>query len=137
MFNLFKQHHENLTDRDLLLQILENQHLIISQNFKIMSAATDLQALVDQLTASQTAMKASLDSIKSGVATIVANIPAGGMTADEVTALKASLTTALATEQANASEASDDAAAVAAAQPAAPAPAAPPTDGSAAPAATN
>lgn len=129
MFNFLKEHHDGHTDRELLLNILENQHLIISQNFKLMSAATDLQTLVDQLTASQTAMKASLDSIKSGVATIVAGVPDGGMTADEVAALKTSLTAALATEQANASEASDDAAAVSAAQPVAPAPA-PATDGS-------
>lgn len=121
MFNFLKEHHDGHTDRELLLNILENQHLIISQNFKLMSAATDLQALVDQLVASQTASKTSLDAIKTGVATIVASIPAGGMTADEVTALKASLTAAVATEQANASEASADAAAVEAAQPAAPA----------------
>jgi hypothetical protein len=121
MLDFLKKHHEGQSDHDLLLHILENQHLIISQNFKIMSAATDLQTLVDQLTASQAALKTSLDSIQSGVSTIVAGIPAGGMTADEVTALKASLTAALATEQANASEASADAAAVAAAQPVAPA----------------
>lgn len=90
-------------------------------------AAVDLQTLVDQLKASQAATKTSLDSIKAGVATIVAGIPEGGMTADEVAALKASLTDALTTEQANAGEASDDAAAVAAAQPA---PATPSTGGS-------
>lgn len=128
MFSLFKEHHDQYSDRELLLQVLENQHLIISQNFKIMSqAAVDLQTLVDQLKASQAATKTSLDSIKAGVATIVAGIPEGGMTADEVAALKASLTDALTTEQANAGEASDDAAAVAAAQPA---PATPSTGGS-------
>lgn len=90
-----------------------------------MSAATDLQTLVDQLTANQAGLKTSLDSIKAGVATIVAGIPdAGGMTADEVAVLKANLTAAVAAESANASEASDDAAAVAAAQPVA----TPPTD---------
>lgn len=94
-----------------------------------MSAATDLQTLVDQLVASQTALKGSLDAIKTGVGTIISGLPAGGMTADEVAALKTSLTAALGTEQANASEAADDAAAVAAAQPAQPAPA-PPADGS-------
>src|SRR5579872_6968827 len=117
MLDFLKKHHEDYSDRDLLLTIIENQHLIISQNFKLMSAATDLQTLVDQLTASQAAIKTSLDTVKSGVATIVAGIPAGGMTADEVTALKASLTAALATKQANATEAQADAAAVAAAQP--------------------
>lgn len=87
-----------------------------------MSDAQDLQALVDQLTAGQTAIKASLDTIKTGVGTIVAGLPpTGGLTEDEVTALKASLTTAIAGENANVQEASDDAAAVAAAQPAAPA----------------
>lgn len=96
-------------------------HFLNSKINNLMSAATDLQTLVDQLTASQAGLKTSLDTIKTGVATIVAGIPAGGMTADEVAALKTSLTTALTTEQANASEASDDAAAVSAAQPAAPA----------------
>lgn len=72
-----------------------------------MSAATELQTLIGQL-------KGSLDSIKIGVAAIVAGLPAeGGLTADEVTALKASLTDAVA-------EAAEDAAAVAAAQPATP-----------------
>jgi hypothetical protein len=117
MFEFIKRTHSHLSDRDLLLTIVENQHLIISQNSKIMSAATDLQTLVDQLTAAQAQNKTSLDAIKTGVATIVANIPEGGMSADEVTALKASLTAALATETANAQEASDDAAAIAAAQP--------------------
>lgn len=127
---------ENLgkPDRDLLHQILANQHFIISQNSKIMSAATDLQALVDQLTGSQAtlktaldAQKASLDSIKSSIGIIVDGLPKGGMTADEVEALKTSITTALGTEQANATEAadnaadaSDDAAALTAALPAAP-----------------
>lgn len=42
---------------------------------KLMNAAADLGALVDQLTESQASLKTSLDSIKTGVATIVANIP--------------------------------------------------------------
>lgn len=73
----------------------------------IMNVAQYLQALV-------TSMKGSLDTIKSGVAAIAAKLPAdGGMTADEVAALKASLQDAV-------TEAADDAAAVAALQPAAP-----------------
>lgn len=124
MLNFLKKHHEEDSDRDLLLTIIQNQHLIISQNFKLMTqAAQDLEVLVDQLTASQTSLKASLDSIKAGVATIVAGIPDGGMTADEVAALKTKLTAAVATEQSNAGEAADDANAVSAAQPA------PPSDG--------
>lgn len=114
IFNEYADH----SDRALLLKIIENQHIMIgkmtlefhflnSKIEKIMSAADDLQALVASL-------KGSLDSIKTGVATIVAGLPAaGGLTADEVAALKASLTDA-------AGEASDDAAAVAAAQPAPP-----------------
>lgn len=131
MFEFLKRHHDQQkhTDRDLLITIIENQHLIIAQNFKIMSqAAVDLQALVDQMKASQTQTKASLDSIKAGVATIVAGLPDGGLTADEVAALKASLTDVAATEVANASEAADDAAAVAAAQPAPPATDEPPVE---------
>lgn len=53
----------------------------------------------------------------------MAGIPDGGMTADEVAALKTKLTAAVATEQSNAGEAADDANAVSAAQPA------PPSDG--------
>lgn len=72
-----------------------------------MSAATDLQTLVAQL-------KGNLDTIKTGVATIVAGLPAeGGLTADEVAALKLSLQDAVA-------ESAEDAAAVTAAQPQAP-----------------
>lgn len=134
MFNFIKEHHAGKSVEDLLLTIIENQHLLISQNFKIMSAATDLQTLVDQLTVSQVNLKASLDSIKAGIATIVSGIPEGGMSADEVAALKTSLTNALATEQSNASEASDDAAAVAAAQPVPPAQPATPAAGDTAPA---
>jgi hypothetical protein len=119
MFN--REHHEQFSEKELALLTLENQFLILQKLEKMSEAAQELQALVDQLTAGQAALKTSLDSIKAGVATIVAGIPAGGMTADEVTALKASLTAAVTTEQANASEASEDAAAVAAAQPAPPA----------------
>lgn len=87
-----------------------------------MSAAEDLQALVARLTASQASLKTSLDTVKTGVATIVAGLPAsGGLTADEVAALKASLTAAADTEDANAAEGVEDAAAVSAAQPAPPA----------------
>lgn len=123
---------ENLdkSDRDILHQLLANQHLIISQNVKIMSAAEDLQALVTRLTTSQASLKTSLDSLKTGIATIVGNLPpTGGMTADEVAALKLSLSNAADTEDANAAEGADDAAAVAAAQPAAPV-VTPPADGS-------
>jgi peptidoglycan hydrolase CwlO-like protein len=121
MFDTMKQRHSHLSDRDLLITILVNQYYLTQKLENIMSAAEDLQALVAKLTASQAGLKTSLDSIKTGVATIVAGLPAtGGMTADEVTALKASLSAAVDTETANAAEASDDAAAVAAAQPAAP-----------------
>jgi peptidoglycan hydrolase CwlO-like protein len=93
------------------------------QNRKIMSSAEDLQALVARLTTSQASLKTSLDSVKAGVATIVAGLPAtGGLTADEVAALKLSLSAAADTEDANAAEGAEDAAVVAAAQPAAPAP---------------
>lgn len=120
MLDIIFKMHGHLSDRDLLYTILANQLSNDQKLEKIMSAATDLQALVDQLTASQAGLKTSLDTIKTGVATIVAGIPEGGMTADEVAALKAKITSALATEQANASEAADDAAAVTSAQPAAP-----------------
>lgn len=108
---------ENLdkSDREFLHQAF---HFLNNKIDKIMSAAEDLQALVARLTASQASLKTSLDSIKAGIGTIVAGLPAtGGLTADEVASLKASLTTAADTEDANAAEGTEDAAAVAAAQP--------------------
>lgn len=121
MLDIIIRENEDKTDRHLLYKILENQHFIISQNSKIMSAAEDLQALVARLTTSQAGLKTSLDTVKSGIATIVAGLPAtGGLNADEVAALKASLTAAVDAEDANAAEGAEDAAAVSAAQPAAP-----------------
>lgn len=120
------------TIRHLLLKILVNQHFLNIKLDTIMSAAEDLQAMVAKLKASQATMKTALDSqkvsldaVKTGIAAILAGLPAtGGMTADEVTALKASLADALSTEDANtaeatdnATEASDEATAVSAAQP--------------------
>lgn len=120
MDKFIREEHSYRVDRELLYIIAERQDFLYTKIAIFMSqAATDLQALVDQLTTGQAQTKTSLDAIKSGVATIVAGIPDGGLTADEVAALKASLTAAVATETANASEAGDDAAAVAAAQPAA------------------
>lgn len=116
MEDIIAQEEKYSTDRQLLHKILGYQHLLISKIAIFMSAFDDLSTLVATL-------KGSLDTIKSGVATIVAGIDPNGLTADQVTQLKASLTDAV-------SEASDDAAAVAAAQPAAPA--APVTDAPAA-----
>lgn len=97
---------ENLdwSDRDILHKILVNQHFIISKIAIFMSDFEDLQALVSR-------MKGNLDNIKTGVATIVAALPAtGGLTADQVATLKAQLMDA-------AAESDEDAAAVAAALP--------------------
>lgn len=114
--------HSHYSDRGLLIYILELQLLNAQKIEKIMSTAEDLQALVARLAASQASLKTSLDTVKAGVATIVAGLPAtGGMTAEEVAALKVSLTAAADTEDANAAEGTEDAAAVTAAQPAAPA----------------
>lgn len=118
MFN--REHHRQLSEKEIDLLTLELSFLIFEQNKKIMSDAVDLQVLLDQVLAKQAEQKASLDAIKSGIGTIVANIPAGGMTAAEVTALKAKAQAVLDGENVNATEAADDAAAVAAAQPAAP-----------------
>lgn len=110
------------SDREFLHELFREIHFLKEQNRQIMSAAEDLQALVARLTASQASLKTSLDTVKAGVATIVAGLPAtGGLTADEVTALKASLSPAADAEDANAAEGTADAAAVTAAQPAAPA----------------
>lgn len=135
MLDIIITEHEGQPDRHLLYKILETQLLILIKLDTIMSEATDLQTLVDQLKQAQAATKSSLDAanasleaIKTGIGTIVKGIPSGGLSADEAAALKASLTEALTTEQANqaeaattASAAGDDAAAVAAAQPATPA----------------
>lgn len=131
-----RKDHEHLGERDLIFLVLENQFLIHQKLDKIMSTGTDLLAMGDQVLAGQAAEKTSLDAIKAGVATIVAGIPAGGLSADETAALKAKLQAILDGQTANTQEASDDAAAVAAAQPAAPAPA-PAASEPAAPATSN
>lgn len=123
MFN--REHHGQLSEKEIALLTLEFQFLIFEQNKKIMGASTDLNAMADQVLAGQAAEKTSLDAIKAGVAAIVAGIPTGGMTAEQTAELKAKFQLILDGQSANTQEASDDAAAVAAAQPAAPAPSAP------------
>jgi len=125
MLNIIIMEHADHSDREVLHHILLNQHFIISKLSKIMSEAEDLQVLITQLKESQVVTKTSLDAanaslatIKTGVAAIIAGIPAGGLSAAETAALKASLVDTLTTEQANAAEASgtaDEASAEAAA----------------------
>lgn len=118
MFN--REHHGQLSEKEIALLNLELSFLIFEQNKKIMSDAVDLQTMLDQVLAKQAEQKASLDAIKTGIAALIAAIPVGGLNAEETAALKAKVQTVLDGESANATEAADDAAAVAAAQPATP-----------------
>lgn len=113
-------------------------------NFIIQIKITDVMTVLEKLQAQVTAVadsqkllaasaaqsKASLDAVKTGIATIVANLNPGGLSADEVKTLSDSLTKLGAdeqanadTESANAAEATEVATAIAAAQPAVPPPA--------------
>lgn len=85
-----------------------------------MSDAVDMQTMLDQVLAKQAEQKTSLDAMKTGIATVVAGIPTGGLNAEDTAALKVKVQAVLDGENANAAEAADDAAAVAAALPAAP-----------------
>lgn len=121
MLDMIIERHGQKPDRELLLLILAEQLLINEKLDKMSNDAQDLQALVAQLKGDLDTTKTSLDAIKAGVATIVGGLNPGGLTADEVTALKASLLDATGQSAAIAQEAQEDAAAVAAAQPEAPA----------------
>ena len=120
MLDVIIERHGQKPDRELLLLILAEQLLINEKLDKMSNDAQDLQTLVAQLKGDLDTTKTSLDAIKAGVATIVDGLNPGGLTADEVTALKSSLLDATGQSAAVAQEAQEDAAAVAAAQPAAP-----------------
>ena len=81
MFNFLKKQHQGDSDRDLLLQIVANQHFIISKISIFMGQFEDFSAALNKIDTGITGVAAELQTLASN--------PQGGLTADQETSLLA------------------------------------------------
>lgn len=81
MFELLKNQHGHLSEKDLLIMILSNQHFIISKIAIFMGQFEDFSAALDKIDTGISGVAAELRAI--------AGAPQGGLTADQEASLLA------------------------------------------------